>query len=63
MAAVGILSAFNLMENPAYLNLKLDYTRISLRFIGKIVVTVIIPIGLLLIFVNPLWDKIDLDDE
>lgn len=63
MAAVGILMAFNYMKNPAHLYLQLDYTRISLKFLAKIVVTLIIPIVALLIFVNPLWDKIDLSDD
>lgn len=63
MAAVGILMAFNYMKNPAHLHLQLDYTRISLKFLAKIVITLIIPIIALLIFVNPLWDKIDLSDD
>jgi len=60
MAAVGILFAFNFMHNPSYLNLKLDYTRLSLRFLAKTVVTLIIPGVVLGIFVNPLWNKIEL---
>lgn len=58
MAAVGILMAFNFMKNPAHLYLQLDYTRISLKFVAKIIVTLIIPIVTLLIFVNPLWNRI-----
>lgn len=63
MAAVGILLAFNYMRNPSYLHLQLDYTRLSLKFLAKIVVTLIIPVVILGIFVNPLWDKIDLSND
>ncbi len=63
MAAVGILFAFNVMKNPAHLYLQLDYTRTSLRFLGKIVVTLIIPLITLGIFLNPLWNKIELPDD
>ncbi len=63
MAAVGILFAFNMIKNPAHLYLQLDYTRISWRFLGKIIVTLIIPIITLAIFVNPLWNNIDLSDD
>ena len=63
MAALGILMAFNFMKNPAHLCLQLDYTRISLKFLAKIIVTLIIPIITLLIFVNPLWNKIDLSND
>lgn len=63
MAAVGILLAFNFMKNPAHLHLQLDYTRLSLKFIGKILVTLIVPVAILGIFINPLWDKIDLSNE
>lgn len=63
MAAVGIILAFNYMRNPSHLHLQLDYTRLSLRFIGKIIVTLIIPVVVLLIFVNPLWDKITLSND
>lgn len=63
MAAVGILMAFSFMKNPAHLYLQLDYTRISCRFLGKILVTLIIPIITLLIFVNPLWNKITLSND
>ncbi len=63
MAAVGILFAFNMIRNPAHLYLQLDYTRISWRFLGKIIVTLIIPIITLAIFVNPLWNRIDLSDD
>jgi hypothetical protein len=60
MAAIGILFAFNFLHNPSYLNLKLDYTRISFRFIGKTLITLIIPGIILAIFVNPLWNRLDL---
>lgn len=63
MAAVGILMAFNLMKNPSHLNLQLNYTRISCKYVGKVVVTILFPVLILLIFVNPLWDKIDLDSD
>ena len=63
MAAVGILMAFNFMKNPAHLYLQLDYTRISLKFLAKIIVTLIIPVIILLIFVNPLWNKIELSND
>ena len=63
MAAVGILFAFNFMRNPSHLHLQLDYTRLSCRFIAKIVITLIVPVILLGIFVNPLWDKITLSDD
>lgn len=58
MAAVGILLAFNYVNNPSYLNLKLNYTRLSWRFMAKTVVTLVLPVLVLLIFVNPLWDMI-----
>ena len=63
MAALGILAAFNFMRNPSHLHLQLDYTRISGRFLAKIVVTLIIPVIILGIFVNPLWDKIGLSND
>ena len=63
MAAVGILLAFNFMRNPSHLHLQLDYTRLSLKFLAKIVVTLIVPVAILGIFVNPLWDKIDLTND
>lgn len=63
MAAVGILLAFNFMRNPSHLHLQLDYTRLSLKFLAKIVVTLIIPVAILGIFVNPLWNKIDLSND
>ena len=63
MAALGILLAFNFMRNPSHLHLQLDYTRLSFKFLGKIVVTLIVPVAILAIFLNPLWNKIDLPDE
>ena len=63
MAAVGILLAFNLMRNPSHLHLQLDYTRLSLKFLAKIVVTLIIPVAILGIFANPLWNKLDLSND
>lgn len=63
MAAVGILLAFNLMRNPSHLHLQLDYTRLSLKFLAKIVVTLIIPVAILGIFANPLWTKLDLSND
>jgi hypothetical protein len=58
MASIGILLAFNLMKNPLHLNLELKYTRKSLRFVGKTVVTLIVPLLILLIFINPLYESI-----
>lgn len=63
MAGVGILLAFNFMRNPSHLHLQLDYTRLSCRFVGKIVVTLIVPVIILAIFLNPLWDKITLSND
>ncbi len=63
MAAVGIILAFNYMRNPSHLHLQLDYTRLSLRFVGKIIVTLIIPVVVLLIFVNPFWNKLTLSND
>jgi hypothetical protein len=63
MAGVGILLAFNFMRNPSHLHLQLDYTRLSCRFVAKIVVTLIVPVIILAIFLNPLWDKITLSND
>jgi len=62
MAAIGILFSFNYIKNPSYLNLKLDYTRISWKWLAKIIITLIFPAAVLAIFMNPLWNKINLDD-
>jgi hypothetical protein len=55
MAGIGIIIGFNLMKNPSHLNLELNYTRKSLGFLGKTIVTLVIPLAVLLIFLNPLW--------
>jgi len=59
MAISGMFLAFNLLKNPANLAKQLSYSRLSCKFLGKLCITLIIPLVALAIFVNPLWDKID----
>jgi hypothetical protein len=59
MAISGMLLAFNLLKNPSNLAKQLGYSRLSCRFLGKLLITLIVPLVVLAIFVNPLWDKIE----
>lgn len=58
MAAVGILAAFNFMKNPAHLSCELSYSKCSFKFLGRFLITIIIPGIIVAIFLNPLWQRI-----
>ena len=53
----------NYMQKPYNLSKIVGYTRCSIKFIAKILITIIIGIIPLLIFLNPLWNMIDTSDS
>jgi hypothetical protein len=63
MAAVAIMLAFSFMQKPAYLVQKLQYSRLTLKYMGKFLVTLLIPLAIVGVFLNPLWQKISIDNE
>ena len=58
MAAIGILFSFNYIKNPTYLALELTYTKCSWKFLGRWLITLVLPAIVAAIFLNPLWTKI-----
>ena len=55
MVSIGIVCAFNLMHQPGYLVQKLQYSRLSSKYMLKFIVTLLIPLSIVAIFLNPLW--------
>lgn len=61
MAAFGVVFSLLYLPNPSTLVRPLSYTRLSLKFIARIVVQIICAAIPLAIFLNPGWSKIDVD--
>jgi hypothetical protein len=49
----------NYMEKPYNLSKIFGYTRCSGKFVGKVLITIIVGVIPLLVFMNPLWDRIE----
>lgn len=58
MCAFGTIIGLSCMKKPFNLAKPLDYSRISFKFLAKFIITIIITIIPLVIFMNPLWNKI-----
>lgn len=61
MAAFGIIFSLLYLPDPSILVRPLSYTRLSLKFIARIVVQVVCAVIPLAIFLNPGWSMIDVD--
>lgn len=61
MAGFGTLLGLNYIRHPTNLTKMLHYSRMSLKFIGKFILTLIITLIPLVVFMNPLWNKIQTD--
>ena len=59
MASFGFILGLSFNSKPYQLAQMLSYSRISLKFLGRFLLTIVITFIPLLIFMNPLWEKID----
>lgn len=62
MAGFGTIIGLSCMKKPFNLAKPLDYSRISLKFLAKFIITIIITVIPLIIFMNPLWGRIETTD-
>lgn len=62
MASFGTIIGLNCMKRPSNLAQMLSYSRLSLRFLGKIIITICLGVVPLAIFLNPLWNRIQTSD-
>jgi len=58
-AGFGVILGFNYLKQPHNLAKILNYSRPSLKFIGKLIITIVIGLIPIVIFLNPLWHKIN----
>jgi hypothetical protein len=47
------------MKNPQILTKPLAYTRCSLKYLGKLLITVLLAAIPAVLFLNPFWGRID----
>ena len=62
-AGLGIALGMFLMKDPSSFVKVLDYSRCSCRFIGRLVLMVLIAAVPLAVFLFPAWQKLDIDLE
>ena len=61
MAAFGIVVSLMFTKNPSIYVRPLAYSRFSLKFLAKLLIQLFLAVVPLAIFVNPGWQKIDID--
>jgi len=57
-AGFGALIGLNYLESPYNLHKVLGYTRLSFKFAGRLVLTIVMAVIPLAVFLNPLWNRI-----
>ncbi len=57
-AGFGVILGFSYMKKPYNLAKVLSYTRISIKFVAKLLITIVVGLIPLVIFLNPLWHNI-----
>lgn len=58
MAAFGIVVGLNVNNFPHRFAMLLDYTRLSLKYVARFFVTIVMGLIPVALFMNPLWGKI-----
>lgn len=58
MAAFGIVIGLNVNNFPHRFAMLLDYTRLSLRYVARFFVTIVMGLIPVALFMNPLWGEI-----
>jgi len=61
MAGFGTIFGMNYLKNPSNLIKILHYSRISVKFFAKFLLTIAITAIPLIVFMNPLWQRIQAD--
>ena len=59
MAAIGVIIGFSYNTKPHNFSRMLSYSRISLKFVARFFLTIVISLIPLAIFLNPLWQDIE----
>lgn len=62
MAGFGTIIGLSCTKKPFNLAKTLDYSRISVKFIAKFILTIVMTVIPLVIFMNPLWNRIQTSD-
>lgn len=62
-AALGVVLGLSYMKRPYNLTKVLNYSRISIRFLARVIIMIIIGLVPIVIFLNPLWHRIHTDPD
>lgn len=61
-AGFGVVLGLNYMQKPYNLARLLSYSRLSIKFIARLLLTIVVAAIPLVLFLNPLWHEIRTDD-